>query len=106
MKTMTAKSELMHNENFIIRWFNGQVSEFETSHFGRMVIFLTLQSCVGSIACMLGIKAGAGDWALILGAAITMTSNAMFIAQTGTKLTLLVFYASLIINTALIIAFV
>ena len=106
MKTMTAKTKSMNNQNFIARWFNGQVEEFETSHFGRMVVFLTLQSCVGSIACMLGIQAGAGDWALILGAAITMWSNAMFIAQTGTKLTLGVFYASLIINTALIIAFV
>ena len=105
MKTMTAKTKTMNNENFIVRWFNGQVEEFETSRFGRMVIFLTLQSCVGSVACMLGIQAGAGDWALIVGAGITMWSNAMFIAQTSAKWTLIIFYISLIINTALIIAF-
>lgn len=89
--------------NFLTRWFHKQQVAFDETRYGHMVIFLTLQSCVGSIACMYTLQNTGSDIMLILAAAITMWSNAMFIAQSKAKWSLIVFYASLIINTAIIL---
>ena len=107
MKTISINSKSLEQDhgNFLIRWFNNQVIQFEQERFGRMVIFLTLQSCVGSVAAMLGLQSHVGDWALITSAVATMWSNSMFIAQASPKWTLIIFYLSLLVNTALIVTF-
>lgn len=106
MKAKTANTEIAMSGNFLTRWFHRQEEAFEETRFGRMVIYLTFQSCVGSIAAMLAIKSHAGDWALITAAAITMWSNSMFIAQASAKWCLIIFYLSLLINTTLILIYV
>lgn len=106
MEAITVKSESITGGNFLTRWFHNQEIVFEESRFGRMVIFLTAQSCLGSIAAMLALQNHAGDWALITAAAVTMWSNSMFIAQASAKWCLLIFYLSLIVNTTLILIYV
>lgn len=103
---MIVNTESMNSGNFLTRWFHNQEMVFEESRFGRMVIFLTLQSCVGSIAAMLALQNHAGDWALITAAAVTMWSNSMFIAQASAKWCLLIFYLSLVVNTTLILIYI
>lgn len=103
---MTVKSESVNDGNFLTRWLHNQEVAFEEARFGRMVIFLTLQSCVGSIAAMLALQNHAGDWALITAAAVTMWSNAMFISQASAKWCLRIFYLSLIVNIILIAVYI
>ncbi len=84
-------------------WFNDQVEKFEASRFGWMAIYITAQSCLGSVACMYILKNNASDIMLCICAAITMGCNAVFIAQGSGKLCLLSFYASIIINAVFIL---
>lgn len=110
MKTIAihpeTKTETKIKGNFLTRWHRNQEIAFEESRFGRMVIFLTAQSCLGSVAAMFALQNHAGDWALITAAAVTMWSNSMFIAQASAKWCLLIFYMSLIVNTTLILMYV
>lgn len=105
-ETISVNLESSKSQNFLTRWFANQQIVFEETRFGRMVIFLTLQSCVGSIAAMLALQNGTGDWALITAAAVTMWSNSMFIAQASARWCLLIFYLSLVVNTTLILIYV
>lgn len=89
--------------NFLFRWFQKQKIAFDETRYGHMVIFLTLQSCIGSIACMYNLENHGSDFLLIIAAAMTMWSNAMFIAQAKAKWSLIVFYASVIINGTIIL---
>lgn len=83
-------------------WFQRNVEQFEKSRFGMMTILITLQSCIGSIAAMSSLMHSSF---ILLGicAFITMASNAAFIAQTTSAWCLRFFYASTIINTAIVL---
>ena len=76
---------------------------FENARFGWMAILLTLQSCVGAVACMLISQDGSPVFSLALCAAITMGSNALFIALASPRLCLAGFYLSMAVNTVLIL---
>lgn len=89
--------------SFITRWFHKQEADFDRTRYGHMVLLLTFQSCLGSVACMYNLQNVDSLFLLIVSATITMWSNAMFIAQSQAKWSLLVFYASVIINTAILI---
>ncbi len=83
--------------------FAEQVRGFEQARFGWMAIMLTLQSCVGAIACMMIQLNGGSVIALSVCAAVTMGSNAMFIALASGRVCLIAFYLSLAVNTAFIL---
>ncbi|MBS1647513.1 MAG: hypothetical protein JST67_09255 [Bacteroidetes bacterium] len=84
-------------------WFNNQAKKFEASRFGWMAILLTLQSCWGSIACMTILKNDGNDVMLVLCSTISMACNVILIGQAPAKWCLASFYASMIINAALIV---
>ncbi len=79
-------------------WFIKQVDKFEAARFGWIAMCIVIQSCLGSVACMYILKNNASDFMLLTCAVITMTSNAVFIAQGSGRLCLAFFYTSLIIN--------
>lgn len=87
------------------RWYGLKAQEraFEKARFGWMAILLTIQSCLGAIACMFVSLDGSSITLLAIGAAVTMGSNALFIALASPRLCLFGFYLSIILNTALII---
>ena len=76
---------------------------FEEARFPLMTLMMTLQSCIGSIACMYIFQNNASDIMFIICAVITMAANAMFISQAPAKICLVAFYISLIGNTAFIL---
>lgn len=84
-------------------WIKKQEVWFEESRFGAMTVMMTAQSCLGSVAVMYILKV---DNVIMLAtvAVVTMASNAMFIAQAEAKYCLYTFYASVIVNTILLIA--
>lgn len=84
-------------------WFEKQVLKFENARFFWMAVYLTAQSCLGSIAAGFILQNNANILVLCSCAAITMASNAVFIAQGSGKLCLLTFYSSIILNTIFII---
>ncbi|MBX3165099.1 MAG: hypothetical protein KF900_11525 [Bacteroidetes bacterium] len=79
-------------------WFNRQAEKFEASRFFWMSIYLTVQSCLGSVACMYILKNNASDIMLVSCAAVTMGANAVFISQGPGKWCLLSFYISVLLN--------
>lgn len=79
-----------------------QLDWFEKGRYGIMAIMLTLQSCLGGIACMYILSNDAGDVWLSLCAVVTMGANAVMIAQAGPKACLAGFYTAVIVNTLLI----
>ena len=83
-------------------WIKKQEEWFEHSRFGAMTLMITFQSCLGSVAAMYALKL---DNVVILAtvAALTMASNAMFIAQAGARYCLITFYASIIINSLFLV---
>lgn len=87
----------------LIRIFNRQALNFEKARFGWMAILLTFQSCLGAVACMYLSQTEANLLLLALCAAVTMGSNALFIALAKPKVCLAAFYFSVIINTALLL---
>jgi len=86
-----------------MKWFNKQAAVFEKGRFGMMAILITLQSCVGSIACMYILQNGASEVWLAVCAAITMGCNAIMIAQASARLCLAAVYASVLVNTLLVV---
>lgn len=84
-------------------WFEKQVSNFEKGRFFWMTIYLTAQSCLGSIAAGFILANNSHVLILCTCAAVTMASNAVFIAQGSGKLCLLTFYSSILLNTIFII---
>jgi hypothetical protein len=83
-------------------WFNRQVTKFEQTRFGWMAIYITIQSCLGSIAVAYILQNHASDLMLAICAMLTMAANAIFIAQAPGKWCLAIFYLCLIVNSALI----
>lgn len=108
MKTTKSSTLTKSNTNYqsfsIDGWFKKQVAKFENARFGWMTIYITAQSCLGAIAVMYVLQNNANDILLSISAAITMASNALFIAQAPGKWCLITFYLSVLIN-ALIILF-
>ena len=88
-----------------LKWYSLKAQEkgFENARFGWMAILLTLQSCVGAIACMFVSLNGSSITFLAIGAAVTMGSNALFIALASPRLCLLGFYLSIMVNVALVL---
>lgn len=85
-----------------ISWFSRQAIQFEAGRFAWMTILMTLQSCLGSIACMYVLQTGGDTVMLASGTAVTMASNAAMIAQSPGKACLAFFYISLLVNISLI----
>lgn len=85
-----------------MNWIKKQEEWFEEARFGAMTLMITFQSCLGSVAAMYALKL---DNVVILAtvAALTMASNAMFIAQAEAKYCLYAFYTSIVVNTLLLI---
>ncbi len=88
---------------YLIRMFNKQADNFEKARFGWMAMLLTFQSCLGAVACMYISQAGASVVELAVCAAITMGSNALFIALAKPKVCLTGFYISVILNIIFIL---
>ncbi|MCW3103670.1 MAG: hypothetical protein JWO09_2110 [Bacteroidetes bacterium] len=87
----------------ISAWFESQAAWFEDSRFAMMTLMITVQSCIGSIACMYIFQNNAADIWFILCTAITMGTNAMFIAQAPAKICLASLYLSILVNSILIL---
>ncbi len=98
MQSTTGKA----NPNF----FEKQVLKFDNARFAWMAMGITLQSCLGSVACMYILKNNGGDVPLILCATVTMASNAFFIAQAPSKWCVGGFYLSVILNAIFIVMYV
>lgn len=84
-------------------WFNRQAENFEKGRFFWMAIYLTSQSCLGSIACGYILKNEGSLLMLGICATVTMGSNAVFIALGSPKLCLAVTYTSYLVNAILIV---
>ncbi len=84
-------------------WFNEQAIKFEKARFFWMALYITAQSCLGSVACGFILQNNANEFMLGICAAVTMGSNAVFIALGPPKLCLTVVYLSFIINTIFIL---
>lgn len=84
-------------------WFERQSQQFESSRFAAMTFFITLQSCVGSIAAAMSLEKNYVV-PLMLCAAITMGANAVCIAQGPAKWCVASLYLSTATNTLIIIA--
>lgn len=85
-----------------VSWFEKQSNWFENSRFGAMSIMMTFISCYASIAAMYSIKSHFYV-GLAIAAATAMAANTAFIAQVNSKICMALFYAGLIINTALLV---
>lgn len=85
-----------------IQWLDKQARQFDEARFGAMTIMLTAQSCVGSIAAAMSLEL---KYMIPLGfcAAVTMGSNAVFIAQSPARWCLISFYLSLVVNAIIIL---
>lgn len=68
-----------------------------------MAMFITMQSCLGSVACMYILQTKASDVWLMLCAMVTMGCNAVLIAQAPPKWCLVSFYLSMLVNALLVI---
>jgi hypothetical protein len=84
-------------------WFNEQAIKFEKARFFWMALYITAQSCLGSVACGFILQNNANEFMLGACAAVTMGSNAVFIALGSPKLCLTVVYLSFILNTIFIL---
>lgn len=103
-KTQVAtKPKTQLNTISIDGWFNKQAENFEKSRFGWMAMYITAQSCLGSIASLYILQNNASDVFLVLCAVITMVCNAIFIAQGPGKWCIASFYLSVFANSLFII---
>jgi hypothetical protein len=84
-------------------WFNRQAEQFERTRLGWMAIYITVSTCLGSIALMHILQSGGSDLSLVLCAAVAMACNSIFIAQGPAKWCLISFYLSVLVNTALLL---
>ncbi|MES2138548.1 MAG: hypothetical protein V4511_02490 [Bacteroidota bacterium] len=89
--------------NMKAKWFSKQAENFEKSRLGWMAIYITAQSCLGSIACMYILKSAGSDIMLFSAAILTMLCNAVLIAQGSGKWCLILFYLSIVFNSIFII---
>jgi hypothetical protein len=84
-------------------WWDNHALGFEKARFGWMAILITVQSCMGAIACLYILKNDASIFALAACAGASMGSNALFIGLASPKACLVGFYLSMFINTSLLI---
>lgn len=93
----------MEEQETATNWFYKQAQQFESSRFAAMTFFITMQSCVGSIAAAMSLEK---DMVVPLGlcAALTMGANAVCIAQGPAKLCVGSLYLSVGVNVLIIIA--
>lgn len=84
-------------------WFDKQAAIFEKSRFFWMAIYLTSQSCLGSVACGFILQNNASTLELGVCAALSMGSNSVLIALGPPKWCLVTVYLSFIVNTIFII---
>jgi hypothetical protein len=84
-------------------WFNEQSIKFEESRFFWMAVYMTAQSCLGSIACGFILQNHAHIFMLCTCAAITMGCNAILIALGPPKLCLTIVFLSFLLNTIFIL---
>ncbi len=99
-QTQTIVRNTKHQVSFqkgIDTWFNEQAIKFEKARFFWMALYITAQSCLGSVACGFILQNNANAFMLGTCAAITMASNAVFIALGPPKLCLTVVYLSFIL---------
>ena len=89
--------------NSLTRLFNKQAKNFESARFGWMAILITIQSCLGAVACMYILKGNSSIVMLAICACITMGNNALFIALAKPKVCLIGFYISIFLNTIFIL---
>lgn len=99
--TQHAHREMTHAG--LLHWFNEQADRFEQARFFWMAVYITAQSCLGSIACMFILKNDASVFMLCTCAAMTMMTNAVLIAQASARLCLLVVYLSFLVNTVFLV---
>jgi len=78
-------------------WFDKQAVKFESSRYALMTLLMIAQSCWGSVAAMYAMKLE-NVVLLAISVAVTMASNAAFIAQGPAKWCLGLFYLSAIAN--------
>jgi hypothetical protein len=83
-------------------WLTKRAAKLEKSRFGILAMYNAMQSCVGSIAVMKILQNDAGLFLLGTTTALTMVSNSVFIAQGSSKLCLLAFYLSIVVNNIII----
>lgn len=106
MNTLTQTLENSKSETyFLIKLFQKQLASFESAPYGMMGFYLTLQSCIGGIACMILLQSYVSIWVLMPCAMATMMCNALLISQASNKWSVIVFDISIILNTFYIIAF-
>ncbi len=86
-----------------VGWFQNQVIKFENARFFWMAVYLTAQSCIGSIAAGLLLANNANVVLLCTCAALTMASNSVFIAQGSGKVCLITLYLSVLLNVIIIV---
>jgi hypothetical protein len=84
-------------------WFNEKAIKFEESRFFWMAAYITVQSCLGSVACGFILQNHASTLMLCACAAITMGANAVLIALGPPKLCLTIVYLSILLNTIFIL---
>lgn len=83
-------------------WFENQINYVESNKFGAMALILTAQSCWGSMAAMCTLFTQ--NYVLLgVSATVTMATNASFIGQSPTKVSLIITYISVITNLLILI---
>lgn len=104
-KVTTAQPTVKKNDSSLTLsgWFTKKAEAFDKGRFVWSTLLLTLQSCLGSVACMYIFKSNAGDTALSLSAIITMVANSVFLAQAPAKWCLAITYFSMLLNLVIIL---
>jgi hypothetical protein len=89
--------------NTRLTWWDRHAAAFEKARFGWMAMLITFQSCLGAAACMYILKNDASVFVLATCAAVSMGSNALFIALAKAKVAMAGFYISVLVNTIFLI---
>lgn len=84
-------------------WYDRMVKKAEFSYFGIISMTILIGSCWGAIAAMMVLSNNAPIWQLAACILISMANNVAAIGQAPTKWLLNVFFASMAINTLLIL---
>lgn len=110
MKTTEINSAISFSGNFTQQavagrttWFEQMALGFEESRFFWMTMIITVQSCLGSIACMFILQNDTGIMALAGCAAVTMSCNAVLIAQSPARWCLAFFGLSVLLNLGFLV---
>jgi hypothetical protein len=86
-----------------VSWFTKQAEKFEAGRFFWMSLLITVQTCLGSIACGYILQNTESVFMLSAGALLTMGANAVMIAQAPAKICLAMAYLSILANTLFIL---